>query len=69
MGEIMRLGLYWGYTEERCGGCEFLETSLPFSDGHRLYACDAKNGICIKDGDVVYKDAYDGTTQVPGRDY
>ena len=56
MGEIIQLGKYWGYTKKRCDGCKFLEISEPFQDGERLYACDAPDGKCIKDGFEVYKE-------------
>ena len=56
MGEIIQLGKYWGYIKNRCDGCKFLEISEPFQGGERLYACDAPDGKCVRDGFQNYSE-------------
>jgi len=51
MARIIKLGQYWGYRPEVCDGCEYLEKSI---DG-KLFACDAPDAKCVKNGRQVYK--------------
>ena len=56
MVEIIKLGTYWGHSDERCDGCKFLEKSSPFSEDPNdiLVACDAPDGRCVRNNKQVY---------------